>query len=79
MNDTAFLTSTFRPGMAGFVLAIFLALWLLACMELICEVMDWPSIGYRVQGWSRDNPPYVATLLVVLGALLAHFLWNPIT
>jgi hypothetical protein len=35
------------------------------------------SIGYRLESWSWRNPWLAAALLVVFGALVAHFVLNP--
>lgn len=71
-------TGTYRVGIAwviGFVFAVFVAISLL---DVFYEYRGWSPIGLRVQEWAGANPWFVATLLLVLGALLAHFLANEI-
>jgi succinate dehydrogenase hydrophobic anchor subunit len=59
------------------VSGVFLLLTVLLIFEIYFALHDWPSIGFRLEAWSRRNPWFAAALLVVFGALLAHFVLNP--
>ncbi len=67
---------TYRDGIAAVIAVIFGLLVAISLLDLVCELMDWPSIGYRVQGWARRNPWFVLVLLLGFTALLAHFVAN---
>jgi hypothetical protein len=60
----------------GIVFAIFTGI---AGLDLYFELRQWEPVGMRVQEWSIKNPWYVGALLVVLGALVAHFVGHPIS
>ena len=68
---------TYRLGMAAVVSAFFLLFTVLAIVEILFDRVNSPSIGYRLENWSRRNPWFAAALLLLLGALLAHFVLNP--
>jgi cytochrome c biogenesis protein CcdA len=68
---------TYRLGMVGVISAFFLLFALLAAVDLIFEWKRAPSISFRLESWSRLNPWFAGALLLVLGALLAHFVLNP--
>jgi len=77
-GQQALQQGTYAHGMAvviGFVVAVFVAICLL---DFLCSCMGWPSIGYRVQRWSRKNPLYVSVLVLVVAMLLTHIVGNPI-
>jgi hypothetical protein len=79
MNEyQAFEAGTYAEGMAfvvGFIVTVFVVICVL---DLVCAWQHWPSIGYRVQKWSRTNLPFVAGFLFILALLLTHFLGNAI-
>jgi hypothetical protein len=59
------------------VSGIFALLTLLAWLDLRFAREGAPSLGIRLETWSRKNPWFAAALLVVLGALISHFVLNP--
>lgn len=69
---------TFRDGIAYVVLFISLVFIAITVLDILCDAKGWPSIGYRVQGWSRRNPGFKFGLLLALAMLMAHFLLNAI-
>jgi succinate dehydrogenase hydrophobic anchor subunit len=71
------LPDTFKIGMIFAVSGVFLLFTVLLVVECIFEWHDWPSIGFRLESWSRQNPWFAAVLLVAFGALLAHFVLSP--
>ena len=79
MNESkAFAAGTFAQGMA-FVVAFIFAVFVSICvLDLMCALLRCPSIGFRVQKWSRSNLIFATGLLFVLALLLTHFLANPI-
>jgi len=68
---------TYKWGMYLVIAGVFLLFVLLTIAEIYFDWHGWPSIGYRMETWSRKNPWFAAVLLVGLGALLAHFVLNP--
>ena len=71
------VSDTYRLGMVLVISGIFLLFTVLTVAEIIFEWHGWPSIGYRLESWSRRNPWFAAALLLVFGARLAHFVLNP--
>jgi succinate dehydrogenase hydrophobic anchor subunit len=67
---------TYKVGMIVVVTGIFVMFFVLTVLEIIFDVQQAPSIGYRLEMWSRKNPWFAAALLTVLGALVAHFVLN---
>ena len=63
--------------MVWVVLGIFALLTVLSLVDVAFAWLRAPSIGFRLELWSWHNPWLAAALLVVLGALLAHFVLNP--
>ena len=64
---------TYRWGIIAVIAFVFLLLTAVAALDTWCHRNDWPSLGYRVQTWSRRNPWLVALLLFGYLALLGHF------
>ena len=61
---------------------VVVAFFLFSVFALL-TIVDWvfalrrsPSLGHRLEAWSWKNPWLAAALLVVFGALLAHFFLN---
>jgi hypothetical protein len=78
MTTTHRIPGTYGGGMTAIIVFIFGVLIVICALELISLLLDRPSVGYRVQKWSRRNPLYAAGLLFVLCTLLVHFLLNAI-
>jgi hypothetical protein len=70
------LADTYRIGMAIVLGATCLILIALNGMEVFCAWKGWPSLGYRAERWSINNPWYVGFVLLILGTFLAHFFLN---
>jgi cytochrome c biogenesis protein CcdA len=72
------VTDTYADGMAVVIWMIFGLLALGASLEVVCEFKRWPSLSYRIERWSIENPWFSGALILVVGALLAHFVLNPL-
>lgn len=70
--------TSFRDGIRIVIGFVFGALLVLSLLDWFFALKRWPSIGLRLQQWSRVNPWFVFFLLLIAGALLAHFMANPI-
>jgi hypothetical protein len=69
---------SYQVGIAlvvAFITAIFLGI---AVLDVYFHAHGSPSVGYRVQRWSRRNQVLSAALILVLFTLLTHFLANPV-
>ena len=64
---------TYQTGMAVVVAVILSMLYAIAVLDILCYWRGWPSIGFRVQQWSKQNAWFVAGLLLLFGAFLGHF------
>jgi hypothetical protein len=71
-------SGTYAAGMSIVIVTVFLIFIGVAGLDLYFELRQWEPVGLRVQEWSTQNRWYVGALLVVLGALVAHFLGNPV-
>jgi len=72
------MTDTYPIGVAAVTWSVFFLLAFVAWLEWVCEVMHWPSISYRVERWSLENPWFAGGLILLVGVFLAHFLLNPL-
>lgn len=72
------MQDTFPTGMAIVIVVVFTGLAAIFILEVVCQLMDWPSVGYRVEAWAVHNEWFAGGLLLGFGALLAHFLLNPL-
>jgi hypothetical protein len=64
--------------MAAVIIFIFSLFILICATDFLCLLNHWPSLGYRVQKWSRKNQVFVVALLLIYGTLMTHFLANPV-
>jgi uncharacterized integral membrane protein len=71
------IPNTYKLGMEFVICGIFALLAILAVVDIVFAVNRSASIGYRLESWSWQNPWLAAVLLVVFGALVAHFVLNP--
>ncbi len=76
MPDVA--VDTYEAGVTQLLVIIFAVLFTIALLDAICELFDLPSIGERVEQWSKANKWYAGALILLMGMLLAHFLLNPL-
>ena len=72
-------SGSYAVGMSIVIVTVFLIFIGVAGLDLYFELRQWEPVGMRVQEWSFENWWYVGALLVVLGALVAHFLGHPVT
>jgi hypothetical protein len=69
---------TYGLGIAlatGFIGAIFIGI---SILDVIFYRHKAPSVGWRIQRWSRKNPVLSGALLLVYAMLVTHFVANPI-
>ena len=66
-------------GLRALALVVLLAMCALAVLDFVCELTRRRSLGQRFQTWSRRYPIYSFALILVIGALLAHFFWQEAT
>jgi hypothetical protein len=69
---------TYKIGIAAaivFIGAIFIGI---AILEIVFDRNDSPSVGWRIQRWSRRNPILSGALLLIYALLVTHFVANPI-
>ena len=66
-----------EPQIAARVLAAVPVIVVLAVagLDIFFEAVHWPSISQRLQTWTGEHPLLAAGLVVVLGALIGHFLF----
>ena len=69
--------STYKGGMLLVLLGILALFVVLSIVDVVFAARRSASLGYRLESWSYQNPWLAALLLVVFGALVAHFVLNP--
>ena len=47
----------------------------LAIVDAVLGSRDLPTIGERLQTWTKKNPWFSAVLSLILGVLISHFFW----
>ncbi len=65
-----------RWGITAVVAFLTLALAAVAAFDAYLEATDSPSIAARLQVWARRYPLFSGAVIVLLGAMLAHFFLN---
>jgi hypothetical protein len=70
------IPNTYKLGMLIVVSGVFVLLAVLAVVDIAFAARRSASIGYRLESWSWNNPWLAAALLVIFGALVAHFVLN---
>jgi hypothetical protein len=65
-----------REGIRWVVIALTAVFCLTAATDIYFQLRRWRSVSTRLQGWARRYPLYSGVLIVVYGALLAHFFLN---
>ena len=71
------IPNTYKLGMIVVICGIFLLLTILSIVDIAFAVRRSASIGYRLESWSWKNPWLACAVLLVFGALVAHFVLNP--
>jgi hypothetical protein len=62
-----------REGIRWVVIALTAGFCLAAATDIYFQLRRWRSISTRLQGWARRYPLYSGVLILIFGALLAHF------
>jgi hypothetical protein len=65
-----------RWGIVGVVAVLTVALAAVAAFDAYLEATGSPPIGARLQVWARRYPLFSAAVIVLVGAMLAHFFLN---
>jgi len=63
-------------GLRALTFVVLLGFSALALLDFVCELTRRRSLGQRFQTWARRYPLYAFGLVIVLGALIAHFFWQ---
>ena len=69
---------TYGPGVVAAIIFIGLIFFGISVLDLIFYQRNSPSVGWRVQRWSRKNPILSGALLLIYATLVTHFVANPI-
>jgi hypothetical protein len=69
---------TYQGGMTGVIIFVFVILAAIAALDVFFAYKRWDALSVRVQGWAHVNPSYAWLVLVLLGALVAHFVGNTV-
>jgi hypothetical protein len=65
-----------RWGIAGVVAVLTIALAAVAAFDAYLQTTGSPSVAARLQVWARRYPLFSGAVIVLLGAMLAHFFLN---
>jgi hypothetical protein len=68
--------ASFRDGIRAVIAFVFVGFVCIAVLDFAFAVEGWTPIALRMQDWSRANPWFVFVLLLIIGALLTHFIAN---
>lgn len=71
------MTPWIRPAIMIIALAVIVVLLVLTLVDVYLEVRHQRTIGQRIQRWARRYVILSTGIVLVLGALLAHFFWQP--
>jgi hypothetical protein len=69
---------TFHTGILAVIVFVTLFFMTIAALDWFFAFQRWDSIGLRVQRWARAHGWFAFGLLMVVGALVAHFAGNEI-
>jgi hypothetical protein len=71
------VTPWIRPAIMILALLVIIVLLTLIVLDILAELAGRRTIGQRIQRWARRYVVLSGSLVAVLGALLAHFFWQP--
>jgi hypothetical protein len=69
---------TYSVGMAWVIWVITGIGVIVACVDVVCDLKDWPTVSDQIGDWSLRNPWPARALVALLFILLAHFVLNPL-
>ena len=59
-------------------LVLLAALFTIAVLDLWFELTNQPPVGDYVARWARRYPIFATAVTLILGAMVAHFFWQPV-
>jgi hypothetical protein len=68
--------ASFRDGIRAIIAFVFVGFVCIAALDFVFALEGWTPIATRMQDWSHANPWFVFVLLLIIGALLTHFIAN---
>lgn len=71
------MTPWIRPAIMILALLVIVVLLVLIAIDVRAELRGRRTIGQRIQRWARRYVVLSSGIVLVLGALLAHFFWQP--
>ena len=71
------MTPWIRPAIMILALLVIAVLLFLVVLDVRAELTGRRTIGQRIQRWARRYVVLSSGIVLVLGALLAHFFWQP--
>jgi hypothetical protein len=77
LSERVTLNPWARSAIMIIALVVILALLMLVVVDASLEVMHQRTVGQRIQRWARRYVVLSTSIVLVLGALLAHFFWQP--
>jgi hypothetical protein len=66
-----------QTAIAVIALVVIAALLSVTLADVALELLGQSSIGQRIQRWARRYVVVSTILVLVVGALLGHFFWQP--
>jgi cytochrome bd-type quinol oxidase subunit 2 len=71
------VTPWIRPAIMILALLVIVVLLALILLDVRAELTGKRTIGQHIQRWARRYVVLSSGIVFVLGALLAHFFWQP--
>lgn len=71
------MTPWIRPAIMILALLMIAVLLALILLDVMAELAGRRTIGQRIQRWAGRYVVLSSGIVLVLGALLAHFFWQP--
>jgi hypothetical protein len=78
VTPVAVAGGTYQEGIKHVIIFVFGVLTSIVLLDVVFAWRKWNPISLRVQEWARVNPLFAAALVILVGALLAHFIGNPV-
>jgi hypothetical protein len=72
------ILDTYSVGMAWVIWVITGIGFIVAFVDVVCDLKDWPTVSDQIGDWSLRNPWLARALVALLFILLAHFVLNPL-
>jgi hypothetical protein len=72
------ILDTYSVGMAWVIWVITGIGFIVAFVDVVSDLNDWPTVSDQIGDWSLRNPWLARALVALLFILLAHFVLNPL-